>query len=404
LNPRSGGEINALPETSPGPIVAQRPRLGIIGAAPAGLIANLRRRHLLLAAIIAGLSTLSFAAFYLAANALLPSPPEGWRWPLCIWDCGWYHSIVERGYDRMPDPRNMSANFGFFPAFPIGVSLLMKVTGLSFVAGGLTLNALLSWLFCWIALKYKSELNLKDEAETTVFLTAFLLSPWSLYNHIPYTEMLFNVAALGAFVFWSRGNYIAAAVFGVVLTATRPTGILMPLVLSIELCYRERHRFIDLVRRPDGRLRALAVMPMGLAAFIVFLYFRVGDPLAYSHIQEFGWGWSPGNPIAVLLAAGVVGPSSQYGAAAFLLASAALLTGVLLRRIPNSLAAFAWLTPCVALTGLILSQPRYALALFPLYLVVPAAPRIVRFVLIAMLALGQAVFVYYWLQKPAALI
>jgi hypothetical protein len=367
-------------------------------------MANLWRRHLLLAAIIAGFSTIYFGASYLAANALLPSPPEGWRWPICNWDCGWYHSIVERGYDRIPDPREMTANYGFFPAFPIGVSLLMKVTGLSFVTGGLVLNALLSWLFCWIALNCKSELNLKDDAETTVFLAAFLLSPWSLYNHVPYTEMLFNVTALGAFVFWRRGNFIAAAVCGVVLTATRATGILLPLVLSIELCYRERQRFVDLVRRPDGRLRALAVMPLGLAAFIVFLYFRVGDPLAYSHVQEFGWGFSPGNPFAVLVAASMFDLSSQYGAAAFLLASAVLLTGVLLRRIPNSLAAFAWLAPCVALAGFIVSQPRYALALFPLYLVVPAAPRVVRIVLIVMLALGQAVFVYYWLQRPVFLV
>jgi len=365
---------------------------------------DLLRRHLLLAAIIAGLSTLCFAAFYLTANALLPSPPEGWSWPLCIWDCGWYQSIVERGYDRMPDPRTMSANFAFFPAFPIGVSLLMKLTGLPFVASGLILNALLSWLFCWIALKYKSELNLKDEAETTVFLAAFLLSPWSLYNRIPYTEMLFNVTALGAFVFWSRGNYLAAAVFGVVLTATRPTGILLPLVLSIELGYRERHRFVDLLRRPDGRLRALAVMPLGLAAHIVFLYFHIGDPLAYSHVQEIGWGVSLGNPLAVLVAASVAGLKSQYGAAAFLLASAALLTGVLLRRIPYSLAAVAWLAACVPLAAMITSQPRYALALFPIYLVVPAAPRVVRFALIAMLALGQAVIIYFWLQKSTALI
>jgi hypothetical protein len=237
-----------------------------------------------------------------------------------------------------------------------------------------------------------------------VFLAAFLLSPWSLYNHVPYTEMLFNLTVLGAFIFWRRGNYVAAAVFGVVLTATRPTGILLPLVLSIELCYRERHRFIDLLGRPDGRLRALAVMPLGLAAHIVFLYFHIGDPLAYSHVQEIGWGVSLGNPLAVLVAASVAGLKSQYGAAAFLLASAALLTGVLLRRIPYSLAAVAWLAACVPLAAMITSQPRYALALFPIYLVVPAAPRVVRFALIAMLALGQAVIVYFWLQKSTALI
>lgn len=364
---------------------------------------NLRNRHLLLALILAGISTLCFAAFYLAANALLPPPAEGGHWPICVWDCGWYHSIVERGYDRIPD-KDLSANYAFFPAFPIGVLLAMKLTGASFVTAGLALNAVLSGLFCWLALRYGRELNLKDETETTTFLVAFLLSPWSLYNHVPYTEMLFNVTALGAFVFWRRGNFVAAAVFGLVLTATRPTGILLPLALLVETCWRERHHLIELALQPDGRLRALAVMPLGLAAFIVFLYVRVGDPLAYQHIQEFGWGMSFGNPVAVLLAASLAGPISQYGAAAFVVASLLLLTGVLLRRIPAPLAAFAWLAPCVPLSALVVSQPRYALALFPLYLVVPAAPRSIRFALIGLLALGQAIFVYYWIQRSSGLI
>ena len=367
-------------------------------------MAYLRKRPLLLSAMLAGVSTLCFAAFYLAANALLPSPPQGWRWSLCVWDCDWYRSIVEGGYDRIPDSQELVANYGFFPGFPLGALGLMKATGLSFVPAALVLNALLSWLFCWIALKYSGQLNLRDEAETSWFLAAFLFSPWSLYNHVPYSEMLFNVAALGAFVFWRSGKFVAAAMFGIVLTATRLTGVLLPIALLVELGWRERHRLVELALRPDARVRALAIMPLGLAAFFAFLYFRVGDPLAYFHIQEFGWGAKTGNPVAVLLAAIVVSPGSQYGAAAFLVASAALLAGVLLRRIPNSLAAFGWLTPLVPLTAFIASQPRYALALFPLYLVVPAAPRAIRFAVVAALALGQAVLVYYWLQRSTALV
>jgi len=365
-------------------------------------MASFRYRPLLLAMILAGFSTVLFGIFYLAANSL-PSP-ESSRWSLCVWDCGWYRSIAERGYDRMPDPHRMDANYGFFPAFPIAVLLLMKAAGVSFVVAGMVLNALLSLLFCWVALNYRSELNLKDDAEASVFLAAFLLSPWSLYNHVPLTEMLFNVATLGTFVFWRRGNYGAAAVFGFVLTATRPTGIFLPLILAIELLYRERHRLIDLALRPDGRLRALAVMPLGLAAFIVFLYVRVGDPLAYVHIQEMGWAHIFVNPLAVLATALITTATTRYEAAAFLVASAALATGVSLRRIPLSLAAFAWLTPCIALLSSVDSQPRYALALFPLYLIVPAMSRLLQVALIVMMALGQAVLVYYWVQSAPWLV
>jgi hypothetical protein len=368
------------------------------------MMASLRHRPLLLAATLAGLSTVLFGAFYLVANMALPSPSGGGLRTLCAWDCGWYASINERGYDTTPDPRGLVANFGFFPAFPIATGLIKRALGLSFAASGVLLDVLLSVLFCWIALAYRSILNLKTERDAVVFLAAFLVSPWSLYNHVPMTEMLFNVSALGTFVFWRNGNLIAAAAFGIVLTATRPTGVILPLALAIEWLYRERHRLTDLALRPDARLRTLAIMPLGLVAFAGFLFIHIGDPLAYAHIQQLGWGQTFGNPAAVLVAALLAGPATQYGAAAFIVASAALFAGVLLGRVPLPLAAFGWLAPAATLAGSVASQPRYALALFPLYLIVPAAPRPVRIAVVGALALGQAVLVYYWLQQSPILV
>ena len=364
----------------------------------------IKSRAFLLAGIVGSISALFFGLAYLGANALLAPPPEGWRWTLCVGDCGWYKTISDHGYDALPDPQSKVANYGFFPAFPLAVSLLMHVGGLDFVTAGVVLNGILALTFCWLALSHLHELQLRNEAEALIFLFAFLLSPWSLYNRVPYTEMMFNVSVLCTFVFWRRKNYAAAAASGIVLTATRATGIILPLVLLVELLCHERRRVVDIVLRPDGRFRALAVMPLGLVAFVVFLYLYVGDPLAYVHMQEIGWAQGFRGPVAVLWAGMFVGPNSQYGVAAFVAASLLLFGGIALRRIPLSLACFAWLAPFSSAASMMSGQPRYALALFPIYLLVPTVPRAAQVLIISILAFCQIIFVYYWLQKSDMLI
>jgi hypothetical protein len=364
-------------------------------------VADNRWRTVLLATIVAAGAVLFFWLAYLSIRAFLP--PNGSNWTLCVWDCGWYRTIAEYGYAQTPKPDNLQANFGFFPAFPLGVYLVMHAAGLDFLSAGLVLNALLLLLFCWVVLSNRHELALKDRGDALVFLTAFVLSPWSLYNRVPYTEMLFNLSALCTFLCWRRGNYAAAAAWGVLLTATRLTGILLPVILLVELLFGERKYLVELLARPDWRIRALAVMPLGLVAFVVYLYVRVGDPLAYFHIQEFGWSQGLRNPLAVLMAGITTGLVDQYGVLALAVASAAALWGLRLRRIPSPLAAFAWLVPSCAFASVLFGEARYALALFPIYLVVPALPRRGQIMLFTIFAMGQIVFVYYWIHREQML-
>ena len=364
-------------------------------------VADNRWRVVLLATLVAAGALVFFWLAYLSIRAFLP--PSGSNWTLCVWDCGWYGTIADHGYAQAPNSGGYQANFGFFPAFPLGVYLVMHATGLDFLSAGLVLNALLLLLFCSVVLTNRHELALKDQSDALVFLAAFVLSPWSLYNRVPYTEMLFNLSALCTFVCWRRGNYAAAAAWGVLLTATRLTGILLPVVLLVELLFGERKYLVELLARPDWRIRALAVMPLGLVAFIVYLYVRVGDPLAYFHIQEFGWSQGLRNPVAVLIAGITTGLIDQYGVLAFAIVSAAALWGLRLRSIPSPLAAFAWLVPGCAFASVLFAEARYALALFPIYLVVPAFPKKVRMALLPMLAIVQVVVIYYWIHREQML-
>jgi hypothetical protein len=297
----------------------------------------------------------------------------------------------------------LQTRFGFFPGFPVAASVFMDLTGLPFSIGGLVLNAGFSLLFSWLALRYRNELGLKNERDAFTFLAAFLLSPWSLYNRVPYSEMLFNLGSLATFIAWRRENYPIAAISGSIVTATRFSGVLLPMALLLELLIRDRDGAFKLLARPDGRLRALAIMPFGLVAFMLLLYFQTGDPLAYVHAEQAGWNQGFRNPFATLWGGLWAGPSTRYSVIAFTVASIALFWAAHVHRIPPALALFAWLAPAVAVTSTLVAQPRFSLALFPIYLMAPAAPRGVKIALIASLATGQAGFLFFWLQASGTL-
>jgi hypothetical protein len=150
-------------------------------------------------------------------------------------------------------------------------------------------------------------------------------------------------------------------------------------------------------------LRALAIMPLGLVAFMLFLYLQTGDPLAYVHAEQAGWNQSFRNPFATLWGGLWAGSSTRYSVVAFIVTSLALFWGARAHRIPVALALFAWLAPAVAVTSVLVAQPRFSLALFPVYLIVPAAPRALRLILIAVLASGQIGFLFFWLQSSGTL-
>jgi len=367
------------------------------------LLAALRSSTFVKAFALAGACLAFFALAYVFVELI-----SGGNWrDLCDWDCKWYQSIAERGYDVDPRarPYDLQANYAFYPAFPLAVSAIMAVTPLSFSQAGMLLSGLFSGLFCWLVLVFYRELRLPDERAAIVFLLAFLLSPFSLANHIPYTEMLFNLAALATFVAWRREQYVAAALCGFVLTATRLTGVVLPIALLLELLIRERWRIGPMLLRPDARMRALAVMPLGLASFMVYLGLHVGDPLANVRVQEFGWDHGFNNPLLSLATAFFANSAlAAAGAGTIIGVTTLLVLGIRAGRIPIPLAALAFFSYAIPATSRMMSVPRYALAIFPVYLVAAMLPKPLQRVLIPLLALLQIVAVHLWLTHHLVLV
>lgn len=198
--------------------------------------------------------------------------------PLAHWDAVWYLTIANRGYDGADSPRH-----AFFPLYPLLSRGLGELGGGG--AGAVLLAAyavsLMAFLAALVLLHRLTALELGRRAAwpTLLLLCVF---PASLYFGAPYSESLFLLCSVGAFYAARTGSWAWAGVAAAGASATRSAGVLLLLPLAF-LYFKEHGRRI----RPD--ILWLALAPLGLVAYATYLGFTYGDPLSFSHVQEF---WS----------------------------------------------------------------------------------------------------------------
>jgi mannosyltransferase PIG-V len=214
--------------------------------------------------------------------------------PLVRWDAQWYLRIAEHGY-RAHDEA-VRAGRAFFPLYP----LLVRGLGGFASAGAAAIAAIaisLAALAAGLRLLHRlaaMELG-KGAADATVMLLAF--APVAFFFSAPYTESLFLLLSVAAFLAARRGMWAMAGIAAAAASGTRPTGALLILPLAILYLYGPRaDRDPDAPRgagwrvlRPRHRPRAdilwLALAPAGIVAYSLYLRHSVGDALAWQHVQ-----------------------------------------------------------------------------------------------------------------------
>ena len=219
---------------------------------------------------------------------------------LCNWDCWWYVSIVREYYHapRPPWPSLVGlsqTNWPFFPVFPLSALAISKLFGLS-APTALVVTSTLSYFLA--VLVFFAYLSRRLGEETAFFGAAVLVfSPYAIYGYAGYSEPLYFL--LSTIAYWAAidRRWLAAGLTGAVLSAVRPVGVLfgLPLLLAGLCQWRELRASNTLVRF----LCALALAPLGLLAFMAYMYVLTGDPLAFIHIQS-AWGRHLHNPISLI--------------------------------------------------------------------------------------------------------
>jgi len=221
---------------------------------------------------------------------------------LCRWDCQWYVRIAEEGYDRFPVPSMINAgNWAFFPLFPMMVAAVRALTGLQTMVAATGLSIVISVVSARIAWP----LLRKDLKAYTLFSVFLLAGPFSIYFTTFYTEVLFLFLTVAVFAALRQQQFLLAGVLAALLSATRIVGVFIVLAILWEMWRVHREtggtwkNFIPAIFLRADWLLTLAVAPLGLFAYMLYLHQLVGDALAFSHVQR-AWGRPMGNPLVFI--------------------------------------------------------------------------------------------------------
>jgi hypothetical protein len=150
-------------------------------------------------------------------------------------------------------------------------------------------------------LLYRYTLQITDKPTARTITALMAISPFSLYYSLMYSEGLYT-AIMIALMFTARNNrWITAGILGALLSATRILGVMIVFpMIAIAVNQHGWKKLLRLQKGTEPALFAIMLAPLGLFAYMLFLYYLTGDALAFSHIPR-AWGREIGNPFINLL-------------------------------------------------------------------------------------------------------
>ena len=286
-------------------------------------------------------------------------------------DSQWYDSIVQNDYFLQ---ENKQSNVAFFPLYPYLSRSLGYFIGNPLTAGWMISNlSLLGGIFhiYRIGLLY---FNAKLIERALVLLLIF---PSSFFLSAFYTEGLFLLTTAASFYYFLTQRYAQSGIWGMLAAMTRVNGILLLICFAAEIV-GEQGRSPQKVnpQKINPAIAYLLLIPLGLIAVMVLMQIKVGDPLAFIHIQS-QWGKTTTFPLITLIKSfqqlDFRFPRSPYNALLILDGLSAvsfLAIAILMARQKYRLCLWSYvlLSLLVPLSsGSVVSMMRYCSILFPAF-------------------------------------
>ena len=289
--------------------------------------------------------------------------------PLARWDSTWYLGIAHDGYFG-------GADTAFFPLY----SLIVRTVVLPYPSeAALLFSAYVVSLACFAgALWLLERLVALERGERVAAATVWLLAlfPAALFFGAPYSESLFLLVSIGAFYAARTGHWATAGALAAGAAATRSAGIVLLLPLAL--------LWLDGQPRRLRELAWLALAPLGLAAFALYLEMDQGDAFAFVDAQSI-WYREFAGPFAGVwdgataawdgvrhLASGSRDGAYNLLLFGFLAFAAVGVVGAF-RRLPLAYGAYALIALALPLSYPVdpqplMSLPRFVAVLFPLFI------------------------------------
>jgi hypothetical protein len=274
------------------------------------------------------------------------------------WDAVHYLDVATQGYQ--------GTDMAFFPLYPLLIRIVGSFAGNHLLAGLLISNA--SFFFGLLYL-YKLVEHEYDRAVARRAIFYVSIFPTAVFFSAVYTESLFFMLTVASFYYMRGHRWWLAAVVGLFAALTRVEGVLLVVPFFIEWWVQDRGR-----PRALGDLAAGALIPLGLFIYMAYLWVLRADPLYFSHVQ-IHWNRHLAPPwVSVINAFDKMlhAPAAQIVAhesleIAFTLLMIAVLIGGWRALRPSYIAYMALSILVPMSTSNLMSMPRFALVLFPMF-------------------------------------
>lgn len=300
------------------------------------------------------------------------------------WDSDWFLRIAHDGYSWP------SSTPAFFPLYPLLIAGIGRILGGHFVLAGVAIS-LAAGTVAFAALYRLTQIRLGADValRTTLFLA---VAPTSLFLGAVYSESLFLLLAVAAFLAAERGRFVYAGLLVGLALLTRSAGVaLIPALLIIAW-------------RQPRRSKAVAAIGIGPALFLVYplaLQLWIDRPLAFLDAQKIVWERriSPAGPLGGIVAAVQDRELLDLGVAIGLIA----LGVVAWRRIGAPYGVYTLVSVALPLTFVsdkvpLWSMQRFVVVVFPAFMALATLVRSRRATIVtaAILATWLAVYVVRW--------
>jgi len=194
---------------------------------------------------------------------------------LTLWDGEYYLGIAEDGYHTDP---SYGPDYAFYPGYPATIRAASALTlGDIGMASVVASNA----AFC-LALLVLYVLSVRHLSRERAILSLWYLAlaPGAIAFALSYSDSLFLLLAVSAFLAAETRHPWLAGVGLALATLTRAPGILLALPLLVLLAQEDGWR-------PTRTWLPLLVAPIALACWFTWLWWLTGDPMAAVSAQSY---------------------------------------------------------------------------------------------------------------------
>lgn len=286
---------------------------------------------------------------------------NGWLQIWNRWDAVHYLRLAEKGYSATGEQRLSLAFFPLYPWLVRAVQFIARDVHLAaFIVSGIASIAA-GWLLQRLARLDESKAGARN---AVWFLVIF---PTSFFLHIGYSESTFLALTIGCFLAARTNRWALAGLLGACASLTRLNGLLLIPALTVEAISQYRT-----TRRLDPRWLWIAIVALGFLGYLWLNYSVTGDPFAFTKIQSEHWykkltpPWI-GIRDVYLRTAGenaIEGLHELF----FIVLLFVLLIWSVLRQRPSYAVWIGCNWLLINSTAFVLSVPRYAITLFPIFI------------------------------------